>query len=61
MGENDDEHEVAAEHKEVIDASVGDGEAGGDDAVDDDANVQGNDHLLFTTVGTNHLEQLPGA
>ena len=55
MGENDDEHEVATEHKEVIDASVGDGEAGGDDAVDDDAHPQGPYHLLLTAVGSDHL------
>ena len=61
LWEDDDEHEVTAEDKEIVDAAVDYGKDGRDDAVDDDANVQGNDHLLFTTVGTNHLEQLPGA
>ena len=56
MGENDDEHEVATEHKEVIDASVGDGEAGGDDAVDDDANPERPDYFLLAAVWPNNLQ-----
>ena len=55
LGEDNDEHEVAAEDEEVVDAAVGDGQAGGDDAVDDDAHPQGPDHLLLTAVGPDHL------
>ena len=55
LGEDNDEHEVAAEDEEVVDAAVGDGQAGGDDAVDDDAHPQSPDHLLLTTVGPDHL------
>ena len=55
LGEDNDEHEVAAEDEEVVDAAVGDGQAGGDDAVDDDAHPESPDHLLLTAVGSDHL------
>ena len=56
LWEDDDEHEVAAEDEEVVDAAVGDGEEGGDDAVDDDANPKCPDHLLLAAVWPDNLE-----
>ena len=56
LREDDDKHEVATEDEEVVDAAVGDGEEGGDDAVDDDANPKCPDHLLLTAVWPNNLE-----
>ena len=56
LGEDNDEHEVATEDEEVVDAAVGDGEEGGDDAVDDDANPKCPDHLLLAAVWPNNLK-----
>ena len=56
LREDDDKHEVATEDKEVVDAAVGDGEAGGDDTVDDDAHPECPDHFLLAAVRPNYLK-----
>ena len=61
LGEDDDEHEVPTEDEEVVDAPVGDGEHGGDDAVDTDAHPEGVDDLLLAGLGSDHLlVEVPG-